>query len=193
MPQAPSFLGATDAAKAGMGGIFYDGEGRPFVWRYPFPGSVQDRQVTANNPRGDLTNSDLEQVAILAQLHLIGDAPGSAYSTVHIFSDNTPAVSPFQKGAVASDGIPADLCRAAGLHQRRHRYCPVVSFLNGPENVMADDASRLQHLSHTAFLAHFNQRYPQDGPWTLLQLSSSASSRILSALLSPSQGKAASP
>jgi len=49
------------------------------------------------------------------------------------------------------------------------RYCSEVSFINGVENVMADDASRLQHLTDSEFLHHFNSVYPQEMPWTLCQ------------------------
>ena len=40
VPQDPAHLGATDAAKAGMGGIFCDAEGNPCVWRAAFPAEV---------------------------------------------------------------------------------------------------------------------------------------------------------
>ena len=32
VPQEPSFLGATDAAKMGMGGVFCDHTGQAYVW-----------------------------------------------------------------------------------------------------------------------------------------------------------------
>jgi len=34
---------------------------------------------------------------------------------------------------------------------------------------MADDASRLQHLTDSEFLHHFNSVHPQETPWTLCQ------------------------
>ncbi len=42
MLQRPSHLGTTDAAKAGMGGVYYCPEGKPHVWRCPFPKDTQD-------------------------------------------------------------------------------------------------------------------------------------------------------
>ena len=33
---------------------------------------------------------------------------------------------------------------------------------------MADDASRLQHLTDTQFLSHFSSQHPQHKPWQLV-------------------------
>ena len=68
VPQDPSYLGATDAAKVGMGGVHYDEEGNPYVWRAAFPAEVQSKLVSADNPTGTITNSDLEHTGMLAQL-----------------------------------------------------------------------------------------------------------------------------
>ena len=92
---------------------------------------------------------------------------------------NTPAISRTNKGAVTSDGAPAHLCNYACFHQRRHRYCHKAFYIPGPANVMADDASRLQHLSDDAFLAHFEQAYPQSAPWKLLHLPTEHASELI--------------
>jgi hypothetical protein len=34
VPQAPSFLGTTDAAKVGMGGVYFDASGQGYIWRF---------------------------------------------------------------------------------------------------------------------------------------------------------------
>ena len=186
VPQQPSLVGATDAAKPGMGGIFYDPQGRPFVWRAPFCAQVQKTLVSADNPKGSTTNSDLEYAALLAQLDLMASVTPVTYATIHNKCDNTPAVSRVRKGAVNAEGPAALLCDWACLHQRQHRYCHLASYLPGELNVMADDASRLQHLTDAAFLAHFQQHYPQHAPWTLLHLKPETNSQLTSALLSHS-------
>ena len=101
-------------------------------------------------------------------------------------TDNTPAVSRINKGAVSSDGPAAHLCNYACHHQRTHRYCHLAGFLPGDDNVMADDASRLQELTDSAFLSHFEQQYPQPAPWILLPLPTEISSPLICALLSTS-------
>jgi hypothetical protein len=148
-----------------MGGVYFDSAGNAFVWRERFPHAVQRRLVSHSNPSGDVTNSNLEHAGLLAQVDLMTDTHDVCYATIENFSDNTPAVSRVQKGAVSTTGAAAGLCRFASDHQRIHRYCHLAQYLPGDSNCMADDASRLQHLSDTAFLSLFNQRYPQQQPW----------------------------
>lgn len=183
VPQDPSLLGATDAAKPGMGGIFFDATGQGYLWRHPFPLEVQSRLVSADNRGGDITNSDLEQAGVLGQLDVMASTLEVQYATIENSSDNTPAVSRFSKGAVSSLGAAARLCCLASDHQRLHRYCHLTSYLPGPANSMADDASRLQHLSDHDFLSHFEQQYPQNLPWQLCHLRPVFSSTLISTLL----------
>ena len=193
VPQEPSFLGATDAAKPGMGGVYYDAEGQPYVWRVPFPSEVQSRLVSTDNPQGTITNSDLEHTGMLGQLCLINQRHDARYATILTMCDNTPAVSRVAKGAASSIGPAAHQCIFACDHQRQHRYCHVSQYIPGEANVMADDASRLQHLTDTAFLAHFEQHYAQPKPWRLVHLNSEHSSKLISGLLSTSPPKPTPP
>ena len=182
VPEEPALLGATDACKHGMGGVYFDSTGRAIVWRCPFPQDIQDNLVSVDNPAGTLTNSDLEQAALLAQISLQSTTHDTTYATVLNFCDNTPAISRETKGAVSSDGLSADLCNYSCLLQRQERYCHLVQYLPGPDNVMGDDASRLQDLSDPAFHLHFQQAYPQSQPWELLHLPDAVSSHLISLL-----------
>jgi len=47
---------------------------------------------------------------------------------------------------------------------------------------MADDASRLQHLTDSEFLHHFNSVYPQETPWTLCQSQPKMTTSLTSSL-----------
>ncbi|CAB9504309.1 hypothetical protein SEMRO_192_G082521.1 [Seminavis robusta] len=105
---------------AGMGGVYFDSEETPYLWRYPFPPDVQAQLVSTDNPKGNVTNSDLEQAAIFAQ-HV-------TYATRYTLSDNTPSVSRISKGAVTSDGPVVFLCTYACRHQREHRSCALSSY-----------------------------------------------------------------
>jgi hypothetical protein len=71
-PDARFYMGACDASKSGMGGVWfpYERNTPPRVWRQAFSQEIQDRVVTHENPTGDLTNSDLELAATLAQLEV---------------------------------------------------------------------------------------------------------------------------
>ena len=184
VPQEPTLLGSTDAAKPGMGGVYFDADGRSYVWRFPFPEDVQAQVISSSNPGGTVTNSDLEHCALIAQAGLMSTTHDTAYATLGNLTDNTPARSRVHKGAISDDGPAAQLCTIAALHQREHRYCHQAWYIPGPANVMSDDASRLQHLTDAAFLAHYEQVYPQSQPWTLLRLPPDLASLLLLGLRS---------
>ena len=186
VPEEPTLLGTTDAAKAGMGGTYFDSQGDSYLWRLPFPQDVQDSLVSSDNPSGVITNSDLEHAGLIAQTAVVASTHNVRYATIANGGDNTPSLSRMQKGAVSSETVPAYLCDYACLLQRQYRYCQVNFYLPGPANVMADDASRLQHLSDDSLLSYFNQHYPQPRPWKLVTLPPEASSKLLSALRSRS-------
>ena len=189
VPQEPTLLGATDAAKAGMGGVFFDADGQPFVWRQPFSQEVQDNLVSSDNPKGAITNSDLEQAGLIGQADVMCHSHDTRYATLSNRSDNTPAVGRFKKGAVSCDTAAAYLCRLASHHQRAWRYCNLVGFISGLANAMADSASCLQQLTDAAFLAYFEQHYPQAKPWRLLHLDPEMNSRLTCALRCSSHPK----
>jgi hypothetical protein len=81
---------------------------------------------------------------------------------VYTLTDNTPALAWQQKGSTTTMKAPMYLLRLQALHQRFHRYHPRFLHIPGKSNVMADDCSRLWHLSDVELLAHFNHEYPQD-------------------------------
>ena len=184
IPERPAFAGTTDAAKAGMGGIYYDADCQAHLWRFPFPPEVQGALVSESNPTGTITNSDLEHAAVVCQTAIIAHHHDARYSTIQTNTDNTPTVSRVNKGTVTSEGPAAGLCHIACAHQRCHRYCHIAGFLPGGLNVMSDDASRLQHLSDTKLLSHFEQNYPQPRPWLMRHLPPRTASLVVSALVS---------
>ncbi len=118
--QDPSLLGATDAAKAGMGGVFFDAFGNCYAWQFAFPEHVQKRMISFDNLKGDITNSDMEHCGMLAQATLMADIGDYKYATFVTATDNTPALSRVTKGAVSNDRAAANLCNFASAHQRAH-------------------------------------------------------------------------
>ena len=110
-------------------------------------------------------NNDLEQAALIAQVDVMSQTHRVANTTQESLTDNTPAISRMRKGANGAPGLAASLCQVAGDHQWEHRYYPVMGFIPGVANRMADDASRLQHLSPASFHTHLMQAYPQPLPW----------------------------
>ena len=89
VPQDPSCLGATDAAKAGMGGVHCE-EGGPCVWQVALQVEVQDMLVSADDLTGTITNSDLERTGMLAQVSTTAARHPVKCANVATFVDNTP-------------------------------------------------------------------------------------------------------
>ena len=162
VPDLPRVMGATDASKLGMGGVFFAEGLPPKLWRAPYPPDIQAQVVSTDNPMGALTNSDLEQSALTVHHDVVCNAYDVRELTVSTCSDNTPAVSRLHKGSLTTDKAAAYLCRLQSSHQRHHRYCPEVSYIPGPANAMADDCSRLLHLTDTELLSRFDTLYPQN-------------------------------
>ena len=91
VPDEPKIVGTTDAARQGMGGVFFDVDGTPCVWRTPFPPEVQQRLVTVENPEGDITNSDLEQAGVICHLDVVANA--TAATAQWVSAATTPLAS----------------------------------------------------------------------------------------------------
>ena len=180
----PAAYGAADASGSGMGGVWLsdDPSFTPTLWRAPFPDGVSSQLVSFSNPRGSISNSDLELAAQIASQDIIIHLRDCRERSVATFTDNISARSWQTKGSRATLGPAAYLLRLLSLHQRHYRYRSTSDYIPGPVNAMADDASRLLHLSDTALLAHFNTFYPQTRPWRFSLLRPAMLSALITAL-----------
>ena len=97
VPAAPHYVGCSDAALSGMGGVWFPPSGGhvhpPYDWREPFPPHIQASLISEQNPRGTITNSDLEIVATIGHVATLAQTHDLRELTVATFSDNTPAVA----------------------------------------------------------------------------------------------------
>lgn len=182
VPDLVTGIGSVDAAGTGMGGVWFTPHGQPIVWRAPFPDDLRRRLVSWKNPTGDLTNSDLELASVVTHQDVLAQAYDVREATIAILNDNTPAVSRSTRGSITSRDAASYLLRLSSLHQRHFRYLATYDHISGLANKMADDASRLWHLSDAAFLAHFEQQYPQTRTWRLCPPRSEMLSSVISAL-----------
>ena len=155
---------------------------RPLLWRARFPLDVEEALVSFNNPTGTVSNSDLELAGTIMQHEVVAQNFDVREQTIHTSTDNTCALSWQHRGSTSTDGTPAYLLRLQALHQRFHRYVPLHSYLPGPLNKMADDASRLWHLSDAQILTHFETHYPQERTWKLCPPPPAMLSAVTSAL-----------
>ena len=185
-PLEPHYIGASDASGVGMGGVwFHTVDPRAFpptLWRMKFPARVQRALVSADNPHGTVSISDLELAALIAHKDVLARRRDVRERTLWLATDNIAALSWSSQGSSTSFGPRAYLLRLNSLHQRQFRYVPTHSHIAGSANVMADDTSRLWHLSDSDLLTHFNARYPQALPWRLWTVPPETSSALIGAL-----------
>ncbi len=185
VPLAPSDLGACDACRQGMGGVWLDAldpTTPPILWRWPFPSFLQADLVTADNRAGSVSISDFELAGILAHKDVLARERHVHERTIWIAGDNRAALSWATKGSVTASSARAYLLRLNALHQRQHRYVARHHYIPGAVNAMADDASRLWHLSNAELISHFNLTYPQHTSWEMRTLNPAFASSLIGAL-----------
>jgi hypothetical protein len=182
----PSTQGAGDAYKKGMGGVHFfplqNGQLLPLLWRATWPQKIQDRLVSHDNESGDVTNSEYELAASVAQFDVLAQCVDIHQHTVHNLSDNSATVAWQRKIATSTIGTVRYLLQLQAPHQRHHRYFALHDFIPGIVNVMADRCSRMFHLTDTELLSYFNSHFPQTMPWQLYQLRKETSSALISTL-----------
>jgi hypothetical protein len=128
---------------------------------------LQQQLISVDNLAGTITNSDLELAGTILHEAVLANIHDLREKTVHINCDNTPAVAWRSKGSITSNGAAADLLRLASLHQRQHRHVPRVHYMPGPQNVLADIASRKFDLDDMALLNLLSSLAPQKRSWVL--------------------------
>ena len=170
IPDADATIGAVDASKAGMGGIWFTPDERPLLWWVAFPKDVQARLVSTDNPMGTLTNSDLELAGVVAHPDILVQVRDVREATIGVLNDNFTAVSRTKRGSITTWDSGAYLLWIGSLHQWHYCYLSKTDYIPGDMNGMADDASHLWHYRDSQLLSYFNLHYPQNKPWQLCQL-----------------------
>ena len=198
-------VGNCDASAFGAGGVWYGGSElkEPIVWRVVFPADIQQSVVSDDNPRGTVTNSDLELAAILLHHLVLEQAMGMRHVKTVTFSDNTPAVAWVSKmHTKAESDISYNLLRGIAMRQRTtESVMPEVMHVEQQFNVPADIASRriaaqngpafmnetstgLASVKDCHFLSYYNSRFPlsQNLSWRLVHPTPALLSRVISTL-----------
>ncbi len=80
-----------------------------------------------------------------------------------LLNDNTTAIHWLRWGSTMTMGAPTYLLQLQALHQWHHQYLKLYGYVPGPQNQMADDCSKLWHLTDANLLSHFALHYPQEG------------------------------
>jgi hypothetical protein len=200
VPNPPSFLGAVDASGAGVGGFWlstpYTSPIHPMVFQQKFPSAVTDNFVTASNPSGTLTNSNLELAALVLGAAVLRHYHPTQHANLSCADDNSAAVRWCNKGSTSSTNARAYLLRWLANLTRVHDFALSAHFAAGTTNTLADFCSRSFHLSDQDFTIALQHHFPINGGWTVvhppndlaLHMTSALSSKLLP-MESPPLGK----
>lgn len=191
----PHYIGVKDASGHGVGGIIVGecAECIPTVFRLRWPPDIRAEIVSDTNPRGKITNSDLEMAGLLL-LWLVMEqvCPNLQRKHVTLFSDNSPTVAWVQRMASKSSPIAQQLLRALGLRLAKCKACPLTTLhIAGVQNAMTDIPSRSWSsekkwhcTSDDDLLTLFNASFPLPGQnsWSVFQVGNAAATKVISVL-----------
>ena len=125
----PDYVGIVDASSYGVGGVVI-GELSPIpptVFRLQWPSDISADLVSFDNPKGCITNSELEMAGLLLLwLCLEGVAIDMAHKHVALFSDNSPTVNWVAKMASKQSRVAAQLVRALAFCVNLTQACPLT-------------------------------------------------------------------
>jgi hypothetical protein len=177
VPGDDHYTGYCDACAAGAGGVWISGnlDLRPLVWRVPFLAAITNQVISNTNPRGTLTNSDLEMAAVLLHYMVLQQKGDLRFVRAGVWSDNMPTVAWTKRMADRLQAPTAgQLLRGLAALKRSVQAGPfTISSIAGKANDMANIASRSFGITcNTTFLPHFNHRFPspQQQFWRLVPL-----------------------
>ena len=194
VPQETSDVGNMDASGIGAGGVWMSvlGAYNNIVWRVEWDAEISRRVVSDKNPRGTITNSDLEMAAILLQWLILEQIATTRHRSALARSDNTPACSWATKMS-PKNPIAARLVRALALRQRICQASPMATIhVAGKANDIADIPSRSFRKGHRwncpsnlDFLIKFNAEFPlkQGACWDLFVINPKLITLVTSVLL----------
>ena len=192
VPRDPNYIGFVDSSGTAVGGVWTPGTSaiHPTVWRLQWPEDIQQKLVSANNPKGTISINDLETAGILLAwlvLEKITPTP-LKYTHVGIHCDNDSAVNWIQRKSTTTSTIAGHLLRATALRQHTHHSAPLqVIHIKGIDNKMADVASRSfndqQFINPNKFLQTFSNIFPlQKTYWKEYHMPKKTSSKVISCL-----------
>jgi hypothetical protein len=191
----PDYIGIKDASKQGVGGIII-GENKavpPTVFRLQWPDDIKADVVSTANPTGSITNSDLEMAGLIL-LWLVMEQVCTDLDNAHValFSDNSPTVHWVERLASRHSQVAMQLIRALALRLKIRNASPLTPLhIAGVQNSITDIPSRSfgsnpKWHCHTDWdlLTLFNSMFPlpSQASWSVFQISSDISIRVISIL-----------
>lgn len=191
----PDYIGICDASSFGFGGVIVgeNSECPPTVVRLQWPSDITDNVKSDSNPRGTITNSDLEMAGLLLVFLVMEEIIiDLKEKNIALFSDNTPTVSWVTRLASRHSIVAANLVAALALRLKRLRCCPLTpQHIKGIENTITDIPSRSfgsvpqwHFKSNDDLRTFFNDHFPLPNQvsWNVFQFHSGVAMRVISLL-----------
>jgi len=192
----PDYVGICDASSHGVGGVII-GELQPCIptiFRMEWPNSIRSNLVSAQNPTGTITNSDLEMAGIvLLWLVIEKVVPSLNQRNVATYCDNLPSVGWVNRLASKSSVVAAKLIHALSLRMKQTHACPITTLhIPGNQNSISDIPSRSFGSttawfcpSHKQLLTLFNSTFPlpDQNSWTVFLPTSKIFTHLTSLML----------
>jgi hypothetical protein len=156
----PGYIGYCDASKLGAGGVWLSGSLflPPIVWRIKWPLDIQQQMVSFTNPKGTISNSDLEMAGMLAHYLVLEHLISLRHVHVAAWCDNTPTVSWTNKLSSSRSRVAGRLVWALAMRIHANEASPLISVsivgMTGQQNGGHGVAHAqpqfcgTQHLSH---------------------------------------------
>ena len=108
------------------------------LWQHPFLNWICTHLSSFKNPKGSITNSDLELAGSIAQNSILAQAVDVTEKTTHNSYDNIAVVFWQRKGATTTVGPAAFFLCLQALYQRFFCHIPLCNYISGPINVMTN-------------------------------------------------------
>ena len=165
----------------------------PTVFCVPRPEEIKKDLGSTKNPKGRITNSDLEMAGLLL-LFLVMKAicPKLRETFSALFSDNSPTMRWARRLAAKGSLVAGQLLRALALRIKARRTSPLTpQHISGTKNRMTDIPSRSfgsvkkwHCKTNNDLLVLFNKTFslPNQASWTVFQPSSEITTRVISVL-----------
>jgi hypothetical protein len=127
VPLLPVAEGHHDASELCAGGIWFPGphlaprlcftSAQPLVWQHRWPVFISSWMVTADNPHGFITNSDMELAGGLPHFDALSQCFDIREQTVLSKGDNLSATFWKCRGSTSTNSPFVYLLRLFGMHQ----------------------------------------------------------------------------
>jgi hypothetical protein len=167
----PDFVGIVNASSQGVGGIIIGKLSKcpPMVFWLQWLMDITANVISNRNPKGMITNSDLELAGLVILWLMMEHVCGSlAEKRVALLSNKTPTVSWVQQMASRSSLVAEQLIRILVLRFNLQKVCPITMLhIAGDQNAMTDIPSRLfgskpkwHFQAELDLLTFFNTSFP---------------------------------